>query len=152
MENVKKQIVSEVKVSYHPKVKPSDRIVIKDSREAYQVFLDNWNKDTIYLVEQFYVMLLNRGNRVMGIYLLSTGGITGTVADPRIILVTALNGLATSIILAHNHPSGNLQPSQADIDLTQKIKNGGKYIDIAVVDSLIITPESYYSFADNGLM
>ena len=102
--------------------------------------------------EEFKVMLLNRGNKVIGVYEASSGGLTGTVADPRLILAAALKSLAVSIILSHNHPSGNLKPSRADEELTQKIKVAAAYHDIKVMDHIIITSEGYYSFANEGLL
>lgn len=103
------------------------------------------------MLEEFKVVFLNRANRVIGVYDASSGGITGTVADPRLILAAAIKSLAVSIILSHNHPSGNLKPSKADEDLTTKIKEAAKYHDIRVIDHMIITSEGYYSFADEGL-
>lgn len=98
-------------------------------------------------------MYLNRANRVIGVYKVSVGGITGTVADPRLILSVALKSAATSIILAHNHPSGNLKPSRADLELTTKIKTAAQLMDITVLDHLIVTSdEGFLSFADEGLM
>ena len=97
-------------------------------------------------------MLLNRSNRVLGIYEVSTGGITGTVADPRVILTAALKANAVSIALCHNHPSGSIRPSRQDEELTQKIRNAALFLDIKVIDHVIITTESYYSFADEGLL
>ena len=85
-------------------------------------------------------------------YEVSSGGITGTVADPRLILAAAIKSLAVAIVLAHNHPSGNLKPSQADEQLTAKIKEAAKYHDINVLDHIIVTPDAYYSFADEGLL
>jgi DNA repair protein RadC len=102
--------------------------------------------------EEFKVLLLNRGNKVIGIYEASAGGLTGTVADPRLILAAAIKSLAVSIILSHNHPSGNLKPSRADEELTQKIKVAANYHDIKVIDHIIITSEAYYSFAEEGLL
>ncbi len=102
--------------------------------------------------EEFKVLLLNRANRVTGVYEASAGGITGTVADPRLILAVAIKSVSVSIILAHNHPSGNLKPSRADEELTAKIKEAGKYHEIKVLDHIIISSESYYSFADEGLL
>jgi DNA repair protein RadC len=99
--------------------------------------------------EEFWVAYLNRNNRVLRTERIGQGGVAGTVADIRIILKNSLNQLASSIILYHNHPSGNLSPSDADLSLTRKIKQAGEYIDINVLDHLIITPESYYSFADH---
>jgi DNA repair protein RadC len=89
---------------------------------------------------------------VLGIYEVSTGGMTGTVADPKLIFAAALKGAACGIILAHNHPSNNLKPSISDEQLTTKIKEGGKLLDIKLLDHLIISSEGYYSFADEGLL
>jgi DNA repair protein RadC len=97
-------------------------------------------------------MLLNRANKILGTFQVSSGGITGTVVDPRIVFQSALKANATSIIIAHNHPSGQLTASQADIDLTKKLKEGGAVLDIPVLDHLIITESNYYSFADDGIM
>ncbi|MBL7870526.1 MAG: JAB domain-containing protein, partial [Cyclobacteriaceae bacterium] len=98
------------------------------------------------------VMLTNRANKVLGIFEVSTGGISGTVADPKLIFAAAIKAAASGIILSHNHPSGNLQPSQADIDLTRKIKEAGRFLEIQLLDHIIITTEGYYSFADEGLI
>ena len=105
----------------------------------------------IELVEQFKILLLDRSNSCLGISHISTGSISGCLVDPKIIFATVLKARASSVILAHNPPSGNLQPSQADIELTKKLKAGGALLDVAVLDHLIVTPFSYYSFADDGL-
>jgi DNA repair protein RadC len=97
-------------------------------------------------------MLLNRANKILRIFTVSTGGVAGTVADPKVIFATALKGNASSIILAHNHPSGNLKPSEADRQLTNRLTQAGKLLDISVLDHLIITAEEYFSFADEGLI
>ena len=97
-------------------------------------------------------MLLNRANRVIGISDISTGGVSGTVADPKVIFGIALKANASSIILAHNYPSGNLNPSQPDVSLTNRLKQAGKILQLSVLDHLIITRDGYYSFADEGLM
>ena len=112
----------------------------------------NWSGD-MELVEEFNVLFLNRANYVKGIFRLSRGGITGTVADPRILFATALKGLAVGIIVAHNHPSGSTKPSSQDIELTRRLKEGGKLLDIQLIDHIILTPQSgFYSFADEGLL
>jgi DNA repair protein RadC len=98
------------------------------------------------------VILLNRAHRVLGIYELSTGGVTGTIADPKLVFTAALKANACSLVLSHNHPSGNLRPSKADEELTMKIKEAGKFLDIQVLDHLIVTSEGYFSFADEGLL
>ncbi|MCX6205770.1 MAG: DNA repair protein RadC [Bacteroidetes bacterium] len=103
-------------------------------------------------MESFVVVYLNRANHIIRQETISEGGITGTVADPRIILKKALDHHAVSIILCHNHPSGNLKPSKADEQLTNKIKNAAAFLDIQVMDHIIVSDEGYYSFADEGLM
>lgn len=121
-------------------------------KECYELLKELWNENSIEMQEQFKVMLLNRANKVIGVYEASSGGLTGTVADPRLILAAAIKSLAVSIILSHNHPSGNLKPSRADEELTQKIKVAASYHDIRVIDHIIISSEGYYSFADEGLL
>ena len=102
--------------------------------------------------EVFAVVFLNRGNRVTHFEIVSEGGLTGTVADPRVILKKALENEATSLVLCHNHPSGNLRPSKADELLTQKIKQAASFLDIAVMDHIIVSNEGYFSFADEGML
>ena len=102
--------------------------------------------------EEFWIILLNRANKVLSKHLISKGGQAGTVADPKIIFQTALENHAASIILAHNHPSGNLKPSQADISLTQKLVGAGNLLDISILDHLIFSNTAYYSFADEGMI
>ena len=107
-------------------------------------------KDFTY--EVFGVMYLNKANKINHFEIVSKGGITGTVADPRIILKRALEQDATSIVLCHNHPSGNLKPSRADEELTNKIKEAARYLDIRVMDHIIVSDEGYFSFADEGIL
>jgi DNA repair protein RadC len=102
--------------------------------------------------EAFWILLLNRANRVIGRECISTGGVSGTVVDAKIVFRKALEYQASSLILGHNHPSGNLAPSTADRQLTAKLIQAGKHLDIAVLDHLIVTNSSYYSFADEGDM
>ncbi len=102
--------------------------------------------------EAFWIVLLNRANRVIKKHQISQGGVAGTVADPKLIFKVAVEELASGIILAHNHPSGNLTASQADIDLTKKLKESGKLLDIQVLDHIIIAGKKYFSFADEGLL
>ncbi|MGN6601374.1 MAG: JAB domain-containing protein [Ginsengibacter sp.] len=144
--------VAEVELIYKSKVKASERPVIRSSKDSCDVLRQIWDQNKIELLEEFKVLLLNRGNKVIGVYDVSKGGITGTVADQRLILVTAIKTLAVSIILSHNHPSGNLKPSRADEEITSKINEAAKYHDIKVLDHIIITAEHYYSFADEGLL
>ncbi len=144
--------VAEVELVYKSKVKASERPVIRSSRDSYKCISETWDENKIEFVEQFKVLLLNAGNKVLGIFEVSSGGVTGTVADPRIIFTAALKAHATRLILSHNHPSGSLRPSEADIHLTKKITTAGQYLDIQVLDHVIISKEGYYSFADEGLM
>jgi DNA repair protein RadC len=144
--------VSEIQLSYKSKVKASLRPKISSSRDAENILRQYWNDDLLELQEEFKIILLNRYNKVIGIFTVSQGGIAGTVADPKLIFGCALKAAASGIILAHNHPSGALQPSHGDIDLTKKLKDGGRLLDIQVLDHIIITSESYYSFADEGLL
>ena len=144
--------IAEVQLIYKSKVKASERKKITCSRDAYKIFMENWNLDIIEFVEEFKLMLLNRSNAVLGIMEVSKGGISGTVTDVRLIYQAAIKANASGIIVCHNHPSGNLNPSESDAKLTQKIKEAGLLMDIQLLDHLIIISDgSYYSFADNGL-
>ena len=144
--------VAEVEVSYRPKFKASERPRVSSSLEVYKLFINQWNRDKIELLEEFKIMLLNRNNRVLGIANISSGGVSGTLVDPKIVFSIALKGNASSIVLAHNHPSGNLKTSEADIRLTKKLVQAGLLLEIPIFDHLIITNYGYYSFADDGMM
>lgn len=144
--------VAEIELVYKTKVKASERPKVCGSKGVYQILLQSWDDDKIEFVEQFKILLLNRGNKVLGIYEVSTGGMAGTIADPKVIFSAALKACASSIILSHNHPSGNLKPSDADIHLTSKIARAGSLLDIVVLDHVIVSTEGYYSFADEGLI
>jgi DNA repair protein RadC len=153
MKPLKEQfLVQEVELVYKPKFKISTRPVIQKSQDIYALLIQSWDMDHIQLKEQFKVLLFNASSRLLGIQELSTGGITGTVADPRLIFAAALKGNASVIALAHNHPSGHLKPSQADILLTRKIMEAGRFLDILVMDHLVISSEGYLSMADEGLI
>lgn len=143
--------ISEIKIIYNPKISPSERPKINSSESAQDVLRANW-KESIKHIEAFYILLLNRANRCVGIKHVSTGGLSSTVADPKVIMQTALKANASSLILAHNHPSDSIKPSQNDIDLTKKLKSAGELLDIQVLDHLILGWDSYYSFADEGLI
>jgi DNA repair protein RadC len=151
-EQTKEFQVAEIQLAYRSNVKPSMRPKISTSRDAFEVLRRSWDLDKLEFVEQFKVLLTNRANKVLGIFEVSTGGITGTVADPKLIFVAAIKANACGVLVAHNHPSGNLQPSQADIELTKRIKEGGKLLDIQLLDHLIITSEGYCSFSDEGII
>lgn len=146
--------VAEIEIVYRrkPNCKLSERPVIRSSSDTYAIFMHYWNLDTIELIEEFKVMYLNRRNRVLQLLELSKGGITETVADTRLILATALKIGACTIVLAHNHPSGLVKPSRADEALTQKIRIAGIYHDIKIADHLVLSPDGYFSFGDEGLL
>ena len=143
--------VAEITLSYYGQLSKHSPTILCSS-DAAETFRCRWEQGRIGFVEEFKVMLLNRGNRVLGIVNLSQGGIAGTVADPKLIFAAALKAAASSIILAHNHPSGNLTPSQADLQLTNKLQEAGKFLDLPVLDHVILTQDGYYSFADEGLL
>jgi len=128
---------------------PMNRVVVSTSHDIAN-YLKPMLQDLSY--EVFAVVFLNRANRVKHFEIISRGGITGTVADPRIILQRALEHQATSLVLSHNHPSGNLKPSRADEELTQKIKQAAGFLDISVLDHILISQDGYFSFCDEGLM
>lgn len=140
--------VAEIAVSYKPK--NGENPVISNSQEAYEVMLQFFPPATLSLQERFVAMYLNRSNRVIGVYPMSIGGMTGTVVDVRLLLSVALKTAATGIIIGHNHPSKNLQPSNTDKQLTSKIKEGCSLLDIQLLDHLIITSGGYLSFSEQG--
>jgi DNA repair protein RadC len=125
------------------------KIKISSSADAYNE-IRKYLEDLQF--EEFWVLLLNRANCVLKAERISSGGVSGTVADPKIIFNKALEILASSVILCHNHPSGNLNPSEADIQLTKKLKEAGKFLEIPVLDHIIYTDNGYYSFADEGIL
>ncbi|MFP5040304.1 JAB domain-containing protein [Parasediminibacterium sp. JCM 36343] len=142
--------IPKIEISYIGNTKLLCRPKIQCSEDSFALLLQNWDKGKIGLIEEFKILLLNRSNRVLGIVDISSGGITSTVVDLRIIFAVALQAAAVGIILAHNHPSFNLHPSQSDIAMTEKIRQAGCIMEIKLQDHLIITPELYYSFADEG--
>lgn len=149
---MKKNVLPEIQVSYHRSVPPQNQTKILSSEDAYKYFLSIWNHDTIQLYEEFYALYLTRNNTIIGHRLISRGGIAGTVVDPKIVLSFGLGCGCSVIILAHNHPSGNKKSSTADIEITKRIHEGAKLLDIALLDHLIITIEGWFSFADEGLL
>lgn len=128
---------------------PLEKAIVKKSNDV-ALFLQSRLKD--YQHEVFGVVYLNRANKINHFEIISEGGMTGTVADPRIILKKALEQNATTLILCHNHPSGNLQPSRADKELTAKLKSAASLLDINVTDHIIVSEDGYYSFADEGII
>ena len=122
---------------------------IKSSNDVFEAFQDVLS-DVNH--EEFWVLLLNRANKIIKRVCISEGGFAGTVADPKKIFKIALENNASSIIICHNHPSGNIKPSEADIKLTKKLKEVGSNLELAVLDHLIVGDEKYYSFADEGIL
>lgn len=127
------------------------KVKITGSNEA-KIFAMQFFGDDIEIYESFFLILLNRANNTIGYVKISQGGVCGTVVDVKIIAKYAIESLCSSVILIHNHPSGNTAPSGADKTITSKIKDGLKLFDISVLDHLILTSESYFSFADEGLI
>ena len=138
-----------IRIVYSKKMKDSERIKITQAKDVIAVLRSVWSSQ-IEIREEFVVLMLDKGNQVLGYQLLSKGGISGTIADVRLIYAVALEALASSIIIAHNHPSGNTQPSVADIRLTKQVKEAGQQLNISLLDHIIITKNNHYSLADNG--
>lgn len=143
--------VSEIEIKYRNKIKVAERPKIASSHDAERILRPLFSEFVEYR-EAMYALYLNRANKVLGSFEIGVGGVCGVVVDPRLIFQGALKANASGIILAHNHPSGNKAPSQADIDLTKKVKAAGNFMEIALLDHLILLPEGYYSFADEGLL
>ncbi len=144
--------VAEIAVSYSNSIKPSQRPKVECSQDAYLLFRENWDDGNIGFIEEFKIMHLNRQNRVLGITDISKGGVVGTHVNAKVIFAAALKSMCTSIICAHNHPSGNLNPSRQDLHLTSKLFNSGKLLDLQVADHIIMTSEGYTSLSDNCQM
>ena len=142
--------LTEISVQYNPKQPASSRTKLVTSPDAVKYLREVFNPNTINMQEQVVVLYLNRGNYILGHQQLSIGGLTCTVLDIRIVLATALKCLACYIIIAHNHPSGELKPSRQDLGITQQIKKAGELLDIKLLDHIIITSEGYYSFSDEN--
>src|SRR5664280_471886 len=145
--------ISEERLVYRTKVKASERLQVKCSKDAVDIFMENWDLDSIEHIEESKLMLLTRSNKVLGIASISKGGISGTLTDVRIIMQYAIKANASGMIVCHNHPSGNLNPSESDAKITLKIKEAANLLDLSLLDHLIITMDGeYYSFADNGII
>lgn len=143
--------LSEISINYRPNTKLSQLPKVVTSKEAETQFRALWS-DKLQHIEEMYLMVLNRANKVLGYSLISKGGISGTVVDLKIVFQIALKSNASSIILAHNHPSGNLKPSEADLRITKSIREAGKFMELPLLDHLILTDEGYFSFADEGIL
>lgn len=144
--------LTEFSIALKYKGKKSELKTIQGADDAAEVARKCFDADSIDWVESFIVVALNNANKVLGFYKVSTGGVSGTIADPKIIFQFALLSNASSIIIAHNHPSGNLTPSNADKAITEKIANAARLLDMTLLDHIIVTDESYFSFQKEGLL
>lgn len=142
--------IDEIKISYSNS--NTRKVKITNSLDSFNCLITNWEIETIELYEEFKILLLNTANEVLGIYNVSKGGISSTVVEIRHILYIALKTNSTGIILAHNHPSGNLKPSSTDINLTRKIKSACEIMDLKLQDHIVLAKESYLSFMDEGIL
>ncbi len=149
---IKSENLSEIEILYKTKVKAIDRPKVVNSEEVYDVLKKLYDEDKIEHVETCILLLLNKSSRVLRHYKVSVGGVSGTVVDPKLIFQAALAGNSSRIIVSHNHPSGELAPSSQDIAITKKLRDGGKLLEIDVLDHIIVTVDGYYSLADNGLI
>ncbi len=143
-------VFCDIKISYSPKVKASERPFLTKSKASYDLLRQTWDDGDIQLYETFKVAMLDGANRVIGVFEASKGGFDTVVADVRMIFATALKARANAIILAHNHPSGLLRASKADLYITDKIVSAGKILDIRVLDHIILANEGYLSMSDEG--
>ncbi len=132
--------------------KKSELRQIKTSRDCADIMREIFNADTFDWFEEFVMVCLNQAQKVIGFYKVSSGGMTATLADLRIIATVALNSAATHVVIAHNHPSGSIRPSDADKSLTQRVKDGLALLDIKLIDHIILTDESFFSFSDEGYL
>ncbi|SNZ01704.1 JAB domain-containing protein [Flagellimonas pacifica] len=145
--------VNEIQISYREKLSTLQSLSLSNSQEVAQLLFKNWDGNTIGVHESFKILLLNQSNKIKGIYPLSIGGISATLVDMRILFAIVLKTLSVGIILAHNHPSGQMKASEADRQLTRKIQQGAQLFDVKVLDHIILAPDGrYYSFADNGIL
>ena len=140
--------LTEILISY--KNKNQDAVKVSSSVEVYNFIQNHWDDDTLDIQENVKMLLLNSSNTILGVYDVSRGGINSTVIDLRLVLSVALKCLASSIILVHNHPSENINPSEQDREFTKKIKSACKFLEIQLFEHIIITRYDYFSFADNG--
>ena len=148
----KKFKIPKVTIGIKMSCKTDECYQITSPTDTVELLRDIFSNNDILFREQMILLLLNRANRVVGYSEVSIGGVSGTVCDPKVVFITALNSNASNIILSHNHPSGNTKPSQADIDITNKINDAAKLLDMQLLDHIILTDNNHYSFADNGIL
>lgn len=144
--------VSEIGIYYKSRVPYRDRITINSPDVAYEILKLAWDQNRIELMEEFKILLTDSKNNCLGIVDIASGSINCCIVDTRLLFSAALKARASGIILAHNHPSGNVFPSENDKKLTQKIWQGGDILNIAIHDHLVVSSQNYYSFVENGIM
>lgn len=144
-------LFSEISINYKPLNTYSELPKVRESHTSYKILRTHWS-DKIEYREEFLILLLNRASKVLGFVKISEGGTAQTTLDPKMIFQSALKANASYIILAHNHPSGNLRPSDADIRTTKQLVEVGKLLDINVIDHIILAENCYFSFADEGML
>jgi len=144
--------VAEIFVSYYPTTPPKNRTLVKSSRTVYDMIHEIWNMDQIDYREEFMVLYLDRKHGIIGHHLHSTGSDVATIVSVKQLIAIALKVNACALILMHNHPSGQLCPSENDRALTKEVKEAAKFFDISLLDHLIVTSDGYYSFADEGIL
>lgn len=144
-----KSTIAEINVSYSTNSRIKHKITSPFA--AFEVLQSSWDSGVLELQEEFKILLLNRANEVLGIYNMSKGGVAGTIVDLKLLFAVALKSNASCIIVSHNHPSGNLTPSEADKEITRRIKDVCKLLDIHFFDHIIITRNGYFSFSENGI-
>lgn len=144
--------LSEIRAVYKSRKRPAERPRIRDAKDVESYLREIWNRRTIELCEECILLCLNSNHEAIGWVKVSTGGFNASLIDPRLVFSLALQTASTAIILAHNHPSGSLDPSDHDKAVTRQLREAGKFLGIAVLDHLILTKESAFSFAENGLL
>jgi len=145
--------LAECEIVYKTKVKMSEQPKITDSVEVNNILKGVYNPDRIDHIEMMVLLMFNRNNRLLGWAKISTGGVSSAICDPKVVFQLALNANASGIVLSHNHPSGDITPSKEDKNVTNRIKEGAKILDITLLDHLIVNSDGeYYSFRDNNLM
>jgi DNA repair protein RadC len=142
--------VAEIQLIYKPKIDILNAPRVTSAESAYRIFREVWDENKIQFIESFKVILLNRGNKVLGVVDISVGGTAGTYVDAKLVFAAALKSNCQSIILAHNHPSGYHAPSIQDERLTKRLVEIGRLLDLPILDHIILSSEGYYSFADEG--
>ncbi len=144
--------LAEIRAVYKSRTKVSQRARVNEPTDLVHYLRAVWNPDTLELLEECLVLCLNGDHQVLGWVKVSSGGFAGTKIDPRLIFALALQTASTAIILAHNHPSGSLEPSVEDKSITQRLKEAGDILNISVLDHLILTRDGYFSFQEAGLL